>query len=126
MSKRALSDEYIEEPEEGESTDSSSTTKNTEKKQKANDGSAVESTSKSTTSSVTKNSEGDAYFRLGAKKRLTIRKWKTMVLIDFREYFTDAAGEERPTKKGLSLTKEQWEILKSSMSTIDQVIDELK
>ncbi|RKP23118.1 transcriptional Coactivator p15-domain-containing protein [Syncephalis pseudoplumigaleata] len=63
---------------------------------------------------------------LGAKKRLTIRKWKTMVLVDFREYFTDAAGEERPTKKGLSLTKEQWEILKSSIPTIDQAIDELK
>ncbi|KAI8053957.1 transcriptional Coactivator p15-domain-containing protein [Syncephalis plumigaleata] len=128
MSKRAAEDDFVVESDEAEASDDSYTSKPkaTEKKRKVSDATDDDDSTESKPTSFLKNAEGDPYFRLGAKKRLTIRKWKQMVLIDFREYFTNAAGEECPTKKGLSLTEEQWKILKASMETIDQAINEMK
>jgi hypothetical protein len=75
---------------------------------------------------VSNDTEGNPYLRLGARKRITIKEWKRIVLIDFREYFTNAEEEERPGKKGISLTEEQWKVLKASMETIDQAINKMK
>ena len=69
------------------------------------------------------NSEGERYLDLGKKKRVTVRSFKGkpplshdgvliahlvkgMTLVDIREYYgTD--GDEKPGKKGISLTVEQ-------------------
>ncbi|CAG8571580.1 8624_t:CDS:10, partial [Diversispora eburnea] len=47
------------------------------------------------------NGDGEAYFKLSEKKRVTVRKFKNMILIDFREFFTNSDGESNPTKKGI-------------------------
>lgn len=39
-----------------------------------------------------------------------MRKWKTGPLVDIREYYVKD-GQELPGKKGISLTKAQWEKL---------------
>jgi hypothetical protein len=40
---------------------------------------------------------------------VTVRTFGGKVLIDIREYYTDqASGEERPGKKGIALSPEQW------------------
>ncbi|RKP05226.1 transcriptional Coactivator p15-domain-containing protein [Thamnocephalis sphaerospora] len=108
--KRTMSDEFVV-----DSSDEESGTEVKTKKQK-------QATVSSSGTPQLENAEGERYFRLGPKKRLTVRKWKNMVLLDFREYYTDAAGEERPTKKGLSLTLDQWKILKTSLEDIDEAI----
>ncbi|KAF8161106.1 transcriptional Coactivator p15-domain-containing protein [Crassisporium funariophilum] len=89
------------------------------------------------------NTEGDKYVDLGKKKRAVVRSFKGIGLVDIREYY-GADGEEKPGKKGISLTLEQvrisghlsvwdathfqiqWEALKESTSTIDQLFSQLK
>jgi hypothetical protein len=52
-----------------------------------------------------RNEDGEPYFSLGPKRRVTLRKWKTGKLIDIREYWQDAKdGKDKPGKKGLLLT----------------------
>ncbi|CAG8602733.1 12273_t:CDS:2 [Gigaspora margarita] len=67
--------------------------------------------------------EGDTYFQLSDKRRVTIREFKNMVLIDFREYYKSKDdGEYHPTKKGISLQIDQWNKLKELIDDIDEEI----
>merc|ERR1739841_140747 len=38
---------------------------------------------------VFENAEGDSYVKLGEFKRLTVRQWKGMTLVDIREFYKD-------------------------------------
>ncbi|KAG6866355.1 hypothetical protein C0991_005276 [Blastosporella zonata] len=64
--------------------------------------------------------EGDKYIELGKKKRATVRCFKGIQLIDIREYYGNE-DEEKPSKKGISLTVEQWETLKKSADVLDEL-----
>lgn len=59
-----------------------------------------------------KNSDGEIFFEIAPKRRITLRKWKGKDLIDIREFWSDAKGDEeqqlQPGKKGISLTVDQW------------------
>jgi len=69
----------------------------------------------------------ESIFELSGKRRVTVRKFRSSILIDIREYYEDkASGEERPGKKGISLTKEQYEKLKELMPEIDAAVKNMK
>ena len=51
-------------------------------------------------------SSGEQYIDLGKKKRATVRSFKGIVLLDIREFY-GADNQEKPGKKGISLTLEQ-------------------
>ena len=72
----------------------------------------------STTSGTQMNDEGEEYIDLGKKKRATVRSFKNNVFLDIREYF-GPDGDEKPGKKGITLTKEQWLVLKDHAASID-------
>jgi hypothetical protein len=74
---------------------------------------------------VHSTSEGDKYIDLGKKKRATVRTFKGNTLLDIREFY-GADGDEKPGKKGISLSIEQWQALKHSTTTIDALFAELK
>lgn len=69
--------------------------------------------------------DGDKYIDLGKKKRATVRAFKGTVLLDIREFY-EAGGEEKPGKKGISLTIEQWETLKQGMNVVDDLLAKLQ
>ena len=70
--------------------------------------------------------EGNQYsLELNKKKKLTIRQFKDMILIDLREFF-EKDGQELPSKKGISLTEECWKTLKENFDNIDKAISEMK
>ncbi|KAK9764539.1 hypothetical protein K7432_007871 [Basidiobolus ranarum] len=71
------------------------------------------------------NDDGEQYFELSSKKRMSVRKWKNMVLVDFREFYTDSNGVVRPTKKGITLSLDQWKKLKELANEVDDAIDQL-
>ncbi|GLB37039.1 putative transcriptional Coactivator p15 (PC4) [Lyophyllum shimeji] len=69
--------------------------------------------------------EGDKYMDLGKKKRATVRSFKGIPLIDIREFY-GPDGDEKPGKKGISLTLEQWEALKNATGTLDELFATVK
>ncbi|KAI9016149.1 transcriptional Coactivator p15-domain-containing protein [Hyaloraphidium curvatum] len=65
----------------------------------------------SATPTPKKDADG-AYFSLGDRKRLSVRRYKGTLLFDIREYYQDkASGNEMPGKKGISLTEAQFHAL---------------
>ncbi|PIO64728.1 transcriptional Coactivator p15 [Teladorsagia circumcincta] len=57
---------------------------------------------------------------VGSMRYVTVRNFRGKMLIDIREYYSDkASGVLRPSKKGISLNKEQYENFKAIMSEID-------
>ncbi|KAF8798704.1 PC4-domain-containing protein [Phlegmacium glaucopus] len=71
------------------------------------------------------SSDGEKYIDLGKKKRATVRSFKGTPLLDIREFY-GADGQEKPGKKGISLTLDQWEALRESASTIDRLFSAQK
>jgi len=77
--------------------------------------------SEGTQTKVLKNSEGEMYVDLGKKKRVSVRSFKGNTLVDIREYY-GADGDEKPGKKGISLTVEQWKTLVQASKTISDLL----
>ncbi|KAI0063634.1 PC4-domain-containing protein [Artomyces pyxidatus] len=71
------------------------------------------------------NHDGDKYLDLGKKKRVTVRTFKGMPLIDIREYWGDE-GDEKPGKKGISLSPEQWKVLVECAEDISNLLPKAK
>lgn len=67
------------------------------------------------------NSDGGSYVELGKKKRVTVREFKGSTLIDIREYY-GSEGEEKPGKKGISLSVEQWKNLMEASDAINSLL----
>lgn len=65
-----------------------------------------EGESKERQGKILMTNSGDKYIDLGKKKRATVREFKGTVLLDIREYY-GADDQEKPGKKGISLTLEQ-------------------
>ncbi|CAG7833785.1 unnamed protein product [Allacma fusca] len=85
--------------------------------------------SKSSSSSSGAKSKGkssddgdDKRFQLDRNRYITVRDFRGKVLIDIREYYTTADGEERPGKKGISLNATQWSKLKSLIEDVDSAV----
>ncbi len=72
------------------------------------------------------NDEKEAYWNLTETRRATVRKFKKMVFVDVREYYSDKDGTMKPGKKGISLTPEQWKELKLAAPLIDAEVAKLK
>lgn len=57
------------------------------------------------------------------KKKVTVRKFKNMKLVDIREYYQkEKEGAWLPGSKGISLTQEQWSALVSRMIDIGEAL----
>ncbi|KAL1748744.1 transcriptional Coactivator p15-domain-containing protein [Schizophyllum fasciatum] len=76
----------------------------------------------SSTEVALKDDGGTKYIDLGKMKRASISEFKGQRFVDIREYYIDkASGEGRPGKKGIALNAEQWNALKQSINTIDEL-----
>ncbi|PCH43594.1 PC4-domain-containing protein [Wolfiporia cocos MD-104 SS10] len=73
---------------------------------------------------VKANDEGEKYIDLGKKRRATVRSFKGTVFLDIREYY-GAEGDEKPGKKGISLSLEQWQSLKNASDAIDTLFKKM-
>ncbi|KAL0569801.1 hypothetical protein V5O48_012158 [Marasmius crinis-equi] len=99
--------QYVEEEQEEEEEKPKSKSKAA--KPSSSKGKATQKTASTSDDgevTVQKTSEGDSYVDLGKKKRATVRSFKGKALVDIREFY-GADGDEKPGKKGISLTEEQ-------------------
>ncbi|SCU86215.1 LAMI_0D00936g1_1 [Lachancea mirantina] len=70
--------------------------------------------------------ELNAIFDLGKNKRVTVRQFRNINLIDIREYYLDSAsGEMKPGKKGISLTEDVYDELLLHRQNIDDALRRL-
>lgn len=52
-----------------------------------------------------------------------MRSWKGRTFIDIREWYVDKSTmDTKPGKKGISLTPEQYQVLKAAMPEIDEAL----
>ena len=70
--------------------------------------------------------QSDATFDLGKNKRVTVRQFRNVNLIDIREYYMDTStGDMRPGKKGISLTEDLYDELLKHRLNIDEALRRL-
>ncbi|TCD71203.1 hypothetical protein EIP91_011681 [Steccherinum ochraceum] len=69
-----------------------------------------------------KGADGRKFLDLGKKRRAQLSDFKGTMYLDIREYY-ETNGELRPGKKGISITQEQWNLLKDNASTIDSLFN---
>ncbi|KAI8987563.1 hypothetical protein BDF20DRAFT_850917 [Mycotypha africana] len=76
---------------------------------------------------VQRDKDGNAFFPLSAKRRLTIRPFKTgEPSIDIREFYSDKATQEmRPGKAGICLPINQWNQIVELLPVIQQIVDSM-
>ncbi|MFH4974849.1 hypothetical protein AB6A40_001558 [Gnathostoma spinigerum] len=67
-----------------------------------------------------KNADGEEMFEIGKMRFVTVRAFKGKSLVDIREFYEDASGAIKPGKKGISLSREQYEQLKQLSPAIDE------
>ncbi|KAG9221115.1 hypothetical protein CCMSSC00406_0005446 [Pleurotus cornucopiae] len=68
--------------------------------------------------------DGQVYIHLGKQKRVGIMTFKGSTYVDIREYY-GPVDDEKPGKKGIALTKDQWEVLKANFDKIDRLLAEV-
>ncbi|ERN08760.1 RNA polymerase II transcriptional coactivator KIWI [Amborella trichopoda] len=71
----------------------------------------------------TEDSDGITVCDISKTRRVSVRNWQGNVVVDIREfYFKD--GKQLPGKKGISLTMEQWYVLRDHVDEIDKAVAE--
>jgi len=68
-----------------------------------------------------KGEDGETLYPLSALRNVSVKSFRGKVLVNIREYY-EKDGKQLPGKKGISLTNEQWEKLKSYIPSIDEDI----
>jgi len=66
--------------------------------------------------------DGKTEWELGKMRKVSLNEFKGRVLVDIREYYSDAAGDLKPGKKGISLSTEQWQAFKAAIPKIDAAL----
>ncbi|CAF3580481.1 unnamed protein product [Rotaria socialis] len=68
---------------------------------------------------------GERLYEIGKSRYVSVSEFKGKPYINIREYYEDK-GVEKPGKKGISLTADQWDKLKSSMNQVDKDLKKSK
>ncbi|KGB74587.2 hypothetical protein CNBG_0425 [Cryptococcus deuterogattii R265] len=120
-SKRAVSDEDSDESREEKPAISSEP-----KSKKAKASEEIAELSRESVE-IENNDDGEEFFKLSEYRRLTVRTFKGKTLVDIREMYKDkSSGALKPGSKGISLTAEQWEILRNNIQNVDKMVKKVQ
>ena len=83
------------------------------------------SSSKSSPKKKKTKSSGDTGGKLSLSKfkLIDVREFKGKLYVDIRKYYYDSNEELKPGKQGISLTVDEWNVLKDSFEEIDAKVD---
>ncbi|KAK7316936.1 hypothetical protein RJT34_00760 [Clitoria ternatea] len=60
---------------------------------------------------------------ISKNRRVSVRTWQGKIVVDIREFYVKD-GKQLPGKKGISLTMDQWNVLRKHIEDIDQAVNE--
>lgn len=60
---------------------------------------------------------------ISKNRRVSVRNWQGRVVVDIREFYVKD-GKKMPGKKGISLSMDQWNILREKVDEIDKAVAE--
>ncbi|XP_059656303.1 RNA polymerase II transcriptional coactivator KIWI-like [Cornus florida] len=60
---------------------------------------------------------------ISKNRRVSVRNWQGKVVVDIREYYVKD-GKQMPGKKGISLSMDQWDVLRDHVDVIDKAVAE--
>ncbi|EFC39822.1 predicted protein [Naegleria gruberi] len=67
---------------------------------------------------ITKADNGDLVVFFTDKKRITVNEFKKSKYVHIREYY-----EDKPTKKGVAMSRDEWTRFKTYIDTIDEMMN---
>ncbi|KAL3637875.1 hypothetical protein CASFOL_018323 [Castilleja foliolosa] len=73
------------------------------------------------TSKTTDESDQIIVCDLPNNRKVLVKNWQGKVAVDIREFYVKD-GKELPGKKGISLTMDQWNILRDHVDEIDKEV----
>ncbi|CAF3020290.1 unnamed protein product [Rotaria sp. Silwood2] len=68
---------------------------------------------------------GERLYEIGKLRYVSVSEFRGKPYVNIREYYEDK-GVEKPGKKGISLTGDQWEKLKSLINQVDKDLKKSK
>lgn len=97
--------------------------KSKEKSDSKEGGSKKKEKKKAPKTTVARKPEGNARkgFDLGRDRKISVTEFKGRRYVNIREYY-DAGGEMKPGRKGVSLTREQWDMLTQVKDEVNQAV----
>ncbi|XP_022925285.1 RNA polymerase II transcriptional coactivator KIWI-like [Cucurbita moschata] len=60
---------------------------------------------------------------ISKNRRVMVRNWQGKIVVDIREFYVKD-GKEMPGKKGISLSLDQWNVLRNHVEEIDKAVNE--
>ncbi|KAF7840139.1 RNA polymerase II transcriptional coactivator KIWI-like [Senna tora] len=69
------------------------------------------------------DSDGIVVCEISKNRRVTVRNWQGKVVVDIREFYMKD-GKQMPGKKGISLSMDQWKMLRNHVEEIDKALNE--
>ncbi|XP_019190123.1 PREDICTED: RNA polymerase II transcriptional coactivator KIWI-like [Ipomoea nil] len=66
-------------------------------------------------------SDGILVCEISKNRRVAVRNCKGKVVVDIREFYVED-GKQMPGKKGISLTLDQWKLLREHEGEIDKAV----
>ncbi|XP_058756537.1 RNA polymerase II transcriptional coactivator KIWI-like [Vicia villosa] len=69
------------------------------------------------------NSDDITVCEIGKNRKVTVRIWQGKLWVDIREFYIKD-GKQLPGKKGISLSMDQWNVLRDHIEDIDKAVVE--
>ncbi|XP_002516336.3 RNA polymerase II transcriptional coactivator KIWI [Ricinus communis] len=76
---------------------------------------------KKASKTTTDDSDDIVVCEISKNRRVTVRNWQGKVWIDIREFYLKD-GKQLPGKKGISLSLDQWNVLRNHVDKIDKAL----
>ncbi|KAK8693224.1 hypothetical protein V6N13_070818 [Hibiscus sabdariffa] len=89
-----------------------------------NEGHAPPKKASNTSASVESDDSDDIVVcEISKNRRVSVRNWNGKIWVDIREFYVKD-GKQMPGKKGISLSLDQWNVLRDHAEAIDKALAE--
>ncbi|GLU12609.1 hypothetical protein SLE2022_292740 [Rubroshorea leprosula] len=88
-----------------------------------NDGRAPPKKAAKTSAVDSEDSDEIIVCEISKNRRVAVRNWQGKIWVDIREFYVKD-GKQLPGKKGISLSMDQWKVLRDHVKEIDKALAE--